>query len=130
MANRKNQAEIGGELPDLAGATQLAGLAIRDLQSRLGGRTVSRPADAEDATAPSDELDKQLQHYFDRTGAASASVPPSVLEALREKVVEGVVERILREWKQPGSTSESLLQQEVMDRLIARVLERMGAGGE
>ena len=130
MANRKHPEGTAGNVvagPDIADAAQRAGLAIRDLQSRLGVRMTEQKPEAGEAVAPADELDKQLKNYFDRTGAIAPNVPPSVLNALREKVVEGVVERILSEWKQPGSKDETPLLGEVIDRLIARVMVRLGA---
>ncbi len=134
MANRKHPEGTAGNVvagPDIADAAQRAGLAIRDLQSRLGVRMTEQKPEAGEAVAPADELDRQLKNYFDRTGAIAPNVPPSVLNALREKVVEGVVERILSEWKQPGSKpgskDETPLLGEVIDRLIARVMVRLGA---
>jgi len=140
-------AELGPTDADLASATQRAERAIRQLQVRLTGETpepvsstwgTKRQATATELSGQTlgrepvpdlttDELERQLQQYFERT-AGTGGVNQSVLEALRSRVVEAVVERLLKEWQNPGTEPATPLQREVMERLIERVMERLGTG--
>jgi hypothetical protein len=94
-------------------AAERARVMIQDLQSRL---RVDPPA--EDST---EDLEKQLQQYFETAGAGA----PSLLSEIRNRVIEGVVERILREWEKPQHGEASAIENEVVTRLIDRVLERL-----
>ena len=109
---------------------------IENLQARLA-------ADAQDKTDPAappappvqqenasedlgreeslDDLERQLQAYFDRP--TSTPSPAKIPDELRSRVINGVVDRILAEWSNPQSGAGARLRQEVMDRLIERVLE-------
>jgi hypothetical protein len=102
---------------DIQQAAEKASLVIRGLQSRLRTRPSAEPAEE----SP-EELEQQLQHYF----ATSTSLPSpqrgGLLNDVRDRVVDGVTERILRHWAQ-GSAIET----EVIERLISRVLENLGA---
>jgi hypothetical protein len=100
---------------DIQQAAEKASLVIRGLQSRLRTRTSADPAEE----SP-EELEQQLQQYF----ATSVPAPQraGMLNDIRDRVVDGVADRILRQWAQ-GSAIES----EVIERLISRVLERLGA---
>lgn len=106
MAPRKNP-ETRTET-DLAEAAEKASLVIRGLQSRLRQRPVE-PADE-----TSEQLERELQQYF-----ASSAPPSGVLGEIRNRVVDGVVDRILRQWDQGTA-----LEPEIIERLIQRVLER------
>jgi len=99
--------------PDIAEAAEKASLVIRGLQSRLRQRP-SEPAEAESVQESSEQLEQQLQQYFARTTPRSAG-----LADLRSRVVDGVVDRILRQWDNGSS-----LEPDVVERLIARVMER------
>ncbi len=106
VASRKNP-EPRTE-PNLAEAAEKASLVIRGLQSRLR----QRPADPVEETP--EQLEQQLQQYFART------VPQNgLLGDLRNRVVEGVVDRILRQWDHGTA-----LEPQIVERLIHRVLER------
>ncbi len=108
MASRRNP-ESTPE-PNIAQAAEKASLVIRGLQSRL-----RRPADSVDETP--EQLEQQLQQYFART------VPQSNgLSEIRSRVVDGVVDRIMRQWE-----SGAALEPEVVERLIHRVLERFAS---
>src|SRR5580692_5572335 len=100
---------------DIQQAAEKASLVIRGLQSRLRTRPSVDPTEE----SP-EELEQQLQQYF----ATSVPAPqrPGPLNEIRDRVVDGVAERILRHWSQ-GSAIES----EVVERLINRVLDRLGA---
>jgi hypothetical protein len=94
--------------PDVNQAARRASLAIRNLQARL-----SRPESSESV----EDLDRQLQEYFAKVTREN----PKMLEHIRERVIEGVVERILRDWDQPGGGIEG----EIVERLIGRLMTRL-----
>jgi len=102
-SNEPNRAE-----PNLAEAAEKASLVIRGLQSRLR----QRPADPVEESP--EQLEQQLQQYFARTTPSSGA-----LQDIRNRVVDGVVDRIFRRWDEG-----SALDADVVDRLIARMLER------
>src|SRR5258708_26242742 len=100
--------------PKIADAAERTGSLIRDLQSRLRGEPVKEQSDE----SP-DDLERQLQEYF-------GSTQPNILNEIRNRVIEGVVERILREWDSPAKGSSTPIENEVITRLIDRGLERLG----
>jgi hypothetical protein len=109
--------------PDMAEAVEKTGLLIRGLQSRLLERTgeiLEKPVET------SADLERQLQEYFTGwpgegvTGAAS-------LNRIRNRVIDGVAERILRGWEQDGKANP--FENEVIERLIDGVLEMLIANG-
>jgi hypothetical protein len=81
------------------------------------------------------ELERQLAAYFARasahTGPAASGSPDrsKVLEELRARVIGAVVERILADWSSGQSQEPSALRDEVMERLIERVLQQFGTSG-
>ena len=85
---------------------------LQGLQSRL-----SREAAGVRSAQPEvpDELGKQLEEYF----AAASSV---TLDDLRNRVMEGVAERILRGWQEPGGRLSAAFKDALVERLIERVL--------
>jgi hypothetical protein len=102
--------------PGLAEAAEKTRDLIRGLQSRLH---VEKPGAGE---AAEEDLERQLHDYFERGGDARDA---SALGEIRSRVIEGVVEKILRGWEQPRRGAPTRLQEEVVERLIERVLERM-----
>ena len=122
---RKNP-ESKGE-PKITEAAQKAGVLIRELQSRLRA-TAELPTSAADGTAArqfdesTDELEEQLQRQFESQSFRSA---PNKLKDIRGRVVEGVVDRIMREWEWSAGGKANSLDNEVVERLIQRVLERL-----
>ena len=106
MASRKNP--DSRTEPNLTEAAEKASLVIRGLQSRLR----QRPADPLEETP--EQLEQQLQQYFARTTPQTGQ-----LGEIRNRVVDGVVDRIIRQWEH-GSALES----DVVERLIHRILER------
>jgi hypothetical protein len=95
--------------PNLAEAAEKATLVIRGLQSRLRQRPATEPAEE----SP-EQLEQQLQQYFSRSTPQTGG-----LADIRNRVVDGVVDRILLQWEHGTA-----LEQEVVERLIRRVLER------
>ena len=110
VAYRK-RLEVKSE-PGLAEAAEKARELIRGLQSRL--RT-DGPGEAGE-----EDLERQLHEYFER-----ARPNGGTLNEMRNRVVDGVVEKILRRWEQPQRGSPSALEEQVVEKLIERVLERM-----
>ena len=109
-------------------ATERTTAALQGLQARLT-REASAPVREEPREEPPreeppreetvEELGRQLEEYF------SASVGPSAgaLEQIREKVIQGVVDRIFQAWEDPRGAS---IKSQVVQRLIDRVLEDLG----
>lgn len=122
----------------LADATAKTRSLVEDLQARL----TTRPYEAEKPAAKTvdviavastqdeiqyeteEELEQQLQAYFERTMPA-VSTKAAAADDLRSRVIEGVVDRVLADWTNPQqSASAAALKREVIDRLVERVLEQ------
>jgi len=90
--------------------------------------------DAAEALESEAELERQLAAYF--AGASAPTGPAAtgasdrnkVLEELRARVIDAVVERILVDWTSGRLQEPSALRDEVMERLIERVLQQFGTG--
>ena len=80
------------------------------------------------------ELERQLAAYFAHagppSGAAGASERDRILDELRQRVIDGVVERILADWTNGRVAEPSPLRNEVLERLIQRVLQQFGTGSQ
>lgn len=109
MPSAKNSA--AKQATAIIDATARTRSVIEGLQAKLTTDRLSSVDDPESI----EELEGQLQAYFERTRLNPSRSP--ILEELRNRVIEGAVERILAEWP-----SSSELGREVMDRLIDRVL--------
>src|SRR6266852_3656570 len=109
VQSRKTKAE-----PDITEAAEKTGLRIRGLQSRLleGSGEVQEPPD--DTTA---NLEKQLQEYFEYWPGED-SPDTSRLKQIRNRVIDGVAERILRGWERSQEGQGSPFENEVIERLI------------
>jgi hypothetical protein len=109
--------------PNITEAAERTGLLIRGLQSRLlegGGEVVQeQPGD----TAAN--LEKQLQEYF-ACYPAEDSPESGALNRIRHRVIDGVVERILRGWQEDGKAHQ--FENEVIERLVDGVLDMVIAG--
>jgi hypothetical protein len=103
----------------IVNATAKTRSVIEGLQARL--TRAPEPPPAEESV---DDLEQQLQAYFDR--ATPTTPRTKILDELRSRVIDGVVDRILAEWAnpQPGAG----LGPEVMERLIERVLKELSSG--
>ena len=116
MQPRKTKPE-----PNLTEAAERTGLLIRGLKSRLLEGAPEPSTD--DSTA---NLEKQLQEYFACWPGEESRIN-SPLNRIRNRVIDGVAERILRAWQQDGKTHP--FENEVIDRLISGVLDIMAANG-
>jgi hypothetical protein len=98
--------------PNLAAAAEKASLVIRGLQARL------HPRPQEPADESPEDLERQLAQYF---GKASPPIQQPLLNDLRNRVIDGVTERILGHWER-----NSPIEGAVIERLIERLLDRFG----
>ena len=109
--------------PNITEAAEKTGLLIRGLQSRLLEGSGEVLEQSGETTA---ELEKQLQEYFaDWPGEQARGAGP--LNRIRNRVIDGVAERILRGWQQDGTTNS--FEHEVIERLIEGVLQILAANG-
>lgn len=111
--------------PKLSQAAEKTTAALQGLQSRLGQQRFSQeaalPVTAEETN---DDLAGQLQEYF----SARVDPPARVVNDLRDRVIDGVAERILRSWEEPRGQLSSSLKGAVIERLIERVVDRLAKG--
>jgi len=93
------------------------------------------PADTprSEASESEDELERQLQDYFsdhpfsDHAGEGAPDSPTRRerrMEDLRKRVLDRVADRILADWDQHPSGGSRRLRDEVVERLVERVLRR------
>lgn len=108
----------------LTEAADKATALLQDLQSRL-----SKEAPKVSHPEPMDDLERELQEYFREPAMHAAAPQRSVLNEMRERVIEGIVERLLENWEQPRDGHSTAMEDEVVERLIARVMERLGGSG-
>jgi hypothetical protein len=73
-----------------------------------------------------EEMERQLQQLFEQTPGYAMS-GSRLLHEIRGRVVDGVAERILAAWGAEGADA-GMLEDEVVERLIVRVLERLRSG--
>jgi hypothetical protein len=111
----------------IVNATARTRSVIEDLQSRLTADTRSRipepqPIRPASAVESLDDLERQLQAYFER--ATPTSSRTEILAELRSRVIEGVVDRIMADWADPEQ-KHGALAAEVMERLIQRILNQL-----
>jgi hypothetical protein len=139
-ANRAEANQPDANQPDanIVDAAEKTGLLIRSLQSRLRDWPSDPSPEPMDETLEEEtpeDLEKQLQELFGRLnaeGSPTDSVMPAdnVMNDIRSRVIEGVVDRIMLEWERPQQGPATQLQAEVIERLISRVIERLSASRE
>jgi hypothetical protein len=113
--------------PKFAEAAEKTRVLIQGLQLRLRPEAVTAVQDRPDETQH--DLERQLQSYFENSGGKNEQGSPqtTILNDIRTRVVDGVVERILREWDRPKDGQATPLENEVIERLIESVIQRLGA---
>ncbi len=121
MQSRKSKVELNR--PNLTEAAEKTGLLIRGLQSRLlegAGDIQEAPAD----TAAN--LERQLQEYFE-IWPGEDRPETNRLTQIRNRVVDGVADRILRSWESAPGGAATPFENEVIERLIDRVVEKLAS---
>jgi len=124
LESRKNpQVKLEPSIPEAADRTNLL---IRELHSRLsrGGGELN----AENPGAGMDDLDKQLQEAFERQAGKATQHVPATSE-LRTRVIDAVVDRILQDWGWQEGGGANPLEEEVIERLVGRVSQRLRSAG-
>jgi hypothetical protein len=101
--------------PNITEAAERTGLLIRGLQNRLA----DRPSDES-----AENLEWELQKYF------AAEVGPEIscrfpLNKLRQRVIDGVADKILAGWEWGQEGNATPLENEVTQKLIERIFERL-----
>jgi hypothetical protein len=104
----------------IASATAKTRSVLEELQARLSKQTINSPPQEESI----EDLERQLEAYFQH--AAPNPQNPSntpILDDLRSRVIDGVVDKILAEWSSSptGTYTENGIGREVLERLIERV---------
>jgi hypothetical protein len=111
--------------PKLAEAAAKTTAVLETLRSRLSREAPQEAAVVESPEAP-DELDRQLEQYFAATSGvptpANGSAEVRIPNEIRAQVIEGVVNRILREWGAPNGEIPATIKSEVIARLVEHVL--------
>lgn len=104
---------------NLSDAAKKTAAALQGLQSRLA----RQPALAIAPEETMEDLGKQLQEYF----STAVVMPFSSADEIRERVVQGVVDRIMRAWEDPRGQLSPALKKEVVEQLVERVLDRLAS---
>jgi hypothetical protein len=102
----------------LAEAADKATALLQGLQSRLNGRREETPED----------LDRQLHEYFAAEServSERVSNETGVPDEIRDRVIDAVADRILKSWENGGRREFAALENQVIDRVAERILERM-----
>jgi len=90
---------------------------LQDLQSRLN-REINTPVGAREEA--SEDLERQLQEYFH---GETGKIPDQV----RDRVIEAVADRILKNWESGERRELGALENQVIERVAARILKKMAA---
>ena len=107
--------------PPITEAAEKAELLIRGLQSRLAERAGIAPDNE-----PAENLEWELENYF-AVETRKQITPLSPLHQIRKRVVEGVAEKVLNGWEWSQDGKEAPLENDVIERLVERVFERLKA---
>jgi hypothetical protein len=115
--SRKNPDSPTG--PPILEAAENAERLIRGLQTRLARRAGEAPAEE-----PTENLEWELERYFEAEMSQHLA-PLSPLQQIRKRVVEGVAEKVLNGWERSRDATGGSLENEVIERLVERVFERL-----
>ena len=101
---------------------------IEGLQAKLAAEAEVRGKNG--GSESIEELERQLQAYFERTAQGDPGVQAArrspVLDELRSRVIDRVVDRILADWADVNSPgARSALAQQVIERLTERLLDEL-----
>ncbi len=104
--------------PPIAEAAEKAELLIRGLQNRLA------ECAAEVKAEPAENLEWELERYFAaETSKQVTALAP--LHQIRQRVVEGVAEKVLNGWEWSRDGKAAPLENEVIERLVEGVFQRL-----
>jgi hypothetical protein len=112
--------------PKLAEAAAKTTAVLESLRSRLHREATPQNPPVTEVSEVPDELDRQLEQYF--AAKPPEPVPPRgtaelpIPSEIRNQVIEGVVDRILRSWGAPNGEIPSSIKSEVIARLVEHVL--------
>ena len=102
----------------LSEAADKATALLQGLQSRLAGqRDTPHPESPED-------LDRQLREYFVGESGKN-SQDTSMLDEIRERVIDAVADRILQNWERGDHHEFGPIEKQVIDRVAERIIARM-----
>lgn len=103
--------------PSITEAAEKAELLIRGLQNRLAECATEIKAE------PAENLEWELERYFAaETSKQVTTLAP--LHQIRQRVVEGVAEKVLNGWEWRDGKAAPL-ENEVIERLVERVFQRL-----
>jgi hypothetical protein len=106
----------------LTEAADKATAMLQELQSRLIRDSAPAPSVVVREETPED-LDRQLREYFvAESGKVSGAPVPS---QIRDRVIDAVAQRIVESWERGDRRELGALENQVIDRVAARILERM-----
>jgi hypothetical protein len=112
--------------PKLAEAAAKTTAVLESLRSRLNREATPQESPVMESSEVPDELDRQLEQYFAATpgepAPASGSAEVRIPSEIRDQVIEGVVDRILRSWGAPNGEIPATIKSEVIARLVEHVL--------
>lgn len=130
--------------PELTVATEKTSGLIRELQSRLrkgdnkAGELLrelelnqNARTESSTETAPQEsveDLEFELHKHFERGIRQEPPTPMPVVRDIRDRVVNRVAERFLREWEERTRGDIGPLENDVVDRLVDQVFERLNSG--
>jgi len=101
----------------LSDAADRATAMLHELQSRLSREPTPGPSGES-----SEDLDRELQEYF-------VTSDKGVPDQIRDRVIEAVADRILKCWESGQRSELGALENQVIDRVAERILERMTKRG-
>lgn len=131
--------------PELVEIAERIGLSIRQLRSSLGTVEPTEVFEAkrngetqlqETQQETQEDLEQQLRECFDRTSYRARDVqannvpqpglsPASSLERIHDRVIDGIVDQLLHDWDRHSLGAPGAIEDEIVERLIARILERL-----
>jgi hypothetical protein len=131
--------------PELVEIAERIGLSIRQLRSSLGTAEPTEVLEAnlngetqlqEIQQETQEDLEQQLRECFDRASYTARDVQPknlqqpspfpaARLDRIHERVIDGIVDQILHDWDRHSLGAPGAIEDEIVERLIARILERL-----
>src|SRR4051812_33784726 len=120
--------------PKLAEVAAKTTAALETLRSRLKREASPQESPAIEAPEVLDELGWQLEQYFAsetvapstaRRASSNGSAEIRISHEIRDQVIAGVVDRILRSWDAPEGGVPASIKSEVIARVVEQVLAEL-----